>query len=78
MKLQILRDEVLLSKQQLVVRARTILVKDDFGNDRQRYSEIYFVNDNRGENTSAIGFTPSEFEITYKKFGEWLTRHGEI
>jgi hypothetical protein len=77
MKTRIIRDEALLNKGQLVVKARTVLVQDDFGNDKQRYSEIYFLG---GGNTSseAIGLTVQEFQRVSKVFSDWLYKNNEI
>jgi hypothetical protein len=77
MKQQLLRDEVLCSKGLLVAKARTFLVKDDFGNERQRFSEVYFI---MGNNTplDSVGFTPQEFQIVYNRFNEWLQKNHEV
>jgi hypothetical protein len=76
MKKTILRDDVIAEKQNMVIKARTVLISDDFGNPRQRFSEMYFVYIGSG-NTDEIGLTQAELNLISQRFKEYLFKHGE-
>ncbi len=75
LKQKLIREETLVEKNGLVVRARTIVLYDDFGYDRQRYSEVYFVNIMGTQDS--IGLTFDELRIVQQLFAQYKLKHNE-
>lgn len=76
MKQTILRDEVIGEKNGLVMKARTILISDDFGNARQRYSEMYFDYVGR-EKMDSVGLTSAELGLIVERYKQYLFKYKE-
>lgn len=75
LKQKLIREETLVEKNGLVIRARTVVLYDDFGYDRQRYSEVYFVNIVGTQDS--IGLTFDELRIVHQLFGQYKLKHNE-
>lgn len=76
MKQTILHDETIGEKQGLVIRARTLLLSDEFGNARQRYSEIYF--DYVGKDKmDSVGLTSAELGLIVERYKQYLFKYKE-
>lgn len=75
LKQKLIREETLVEKNGLVIRARTIVLFDDFGYDRQRYSEVYFANVMGTQDS--IGLTFDELRIVQQLFAQYKLKHNE-
>lgn len=76
MKQTILHDETIGEKQGLVIRARSLLLSDEFGNARQRYSEIYF--DYVGKDKmDSVGLTSAELGLIVERYKQYLFKYKE-
>jgi hypothetical protein len=77
MKRTILHDEIIGEKEALVIKARTLLISDDFGNARQRFSEIYF--DYVGKDRiDSVGLTTTELYLVTDRYRQYLSKYNEI
>jgi len=76
MKQTILHDETIGEKQELVIRARTLLLSDEFGNARQRYSEIYFVYVGK-DKMDSVGLTSAELGLIVERYKQYLFKYKE-
>lgn len=75
MKQKTIREENIGEKGSLVIRARTVIISDDFDNPRQRYSEIYFINvDNKPD---SVGLTFDELKVIQQGFLKYKTKYNE-
>jgi len=75
LKQKIIREETLGEKKDLVIRARTVVLFDDHGYDRQRYSEVFFINVS-GQQDS-IGLTFDELKVVQQHFIQYKVKHNE-
>ncbi len=76
MKQTILHDETIGEKQGLVIRARTLLLSDEFGNARQRYTEMYF--DYVGKDKmDSVGLTSAELGLIVERYKQYLFKYKE-